>query len=115
MSFVVGFVESTPDLVMTVGAICPQPGLGVTSEVAQLLALRHGLPISTWKKKSLGFSVSSVGSGVGGERSGCFRWVACAKQNRAQCFFRLHEQTLLKSVWILVETALLIFPLLFLW
>ena len=63
MSSVVGFVESTPDLMMTVSVVCPQPGLGVTSEVAQLLALRHRLPISTWKK-SPGFSVSSVGSGV---------------------------------------------------
>lgn len=64
MSSVVGFVESTPDLMMTVSVVCPQPGLGVTSEVAQLLALRHRLPVSTWKKKSPGFSVSSVGSGV---------------------------------------------------
>lgn len=69
MSSVVAFVESTPDLMVTVSAVCPQPELGVTSEVAQLLALRLRLPISTWKN-SPGFSVSSwgvdwVGSGVG--------------------------------------------------
>lgn len=34
---------------LTVSAVCPQSGLGVTSEVAQLLALSHGQPIPTWK------------------------------------------------------------------
>lgn len=112
MSSVVGFVESTPDLMVTVSAVCPQPGLGVTSEVAQLLALRHRLPISTWKKKISWLFCLQLGSGLGGEWSGVSvsgGWHVPSRTESSVPSLSSPAQTLLKSVWILVETSFLIF------
>lgn len=75
---------------LTVRAVCPQPGQGVTSEVVWLLALRHGQPIPKWKNL-LAFLPPAWGVEWVGSRVGVFRWVACAKQKGAQCFFFLHE------------------------
>lgn len=61
-------------------------------------------------EKSPGFPASSMGSGVGGEQSGCFQvGGVCQAEGSPVFLLSPRMQTFLKSVWIFVETSFLTF------